>query len=765
MNFVHADFYRKNGNKQYRRFMRMDNKNLMTLCAAACLAALSACDGGASAPSDSGSSANRTAQPSAPASEDSANAGSDFKAEVLLSDDFEKGVSEFSGRVGKGTAKISAVSGADALSGRQSLCLDSTGSSQEWILAAELGKNLKLEPGKAYTVEFKYRLADASNQSSNNYVSAAGKGGKFYARSIFAAAPGQSGSAKFAFVLPPDARDAALRFSSHGACRTIIDDLKVSRIDGIDADSWIFKPDAFVGMRKTPVNPNMLDLSNPSFSLPKEKYFPMIDEFGQFKHADWKGKPRNLGDIKAQIEEEKRYNASRPDIAGRDEFGGLAGSAGSAPKTEGFTTAKVGGKWYFRDPDGNLFWSIGVTGVGGFESTPITDREFYFEKIDPAYVVKGRGFKPGTDYYNREIKIYALGRRNAELKYGPDGVKNYWKIAAERFKKWGLNTYGAWSAYSVMASDTVPFTAYLSSAGAAPLKTKRKLYALWGNIPDYFAPAFETETAKRVKKSAKLLASRYCIGAFVDNEISWQRKPGVTALAVLSCPAGQPAKMEMQKMLREKYGSVENLNKAWKSPYSDWGDFLARDDFEPNPADADADLRAFEKLFAERYFKVCRAAVKAACPKALYMGCRFAAGENEIVSRAAYEICDVVSCNIYRSGVAFYAPPPGAKDKPAIIGEFHIGRIDKGSPYGGLLEVPDAQKAAEAYKKYMVSAIENPNIVGAHWFQWHDMFVTGRADGANATCGFVSVTDEPDYALADAIREVSAQLYKLRAQK
>ena len=215
----------------------------MTLCAAACLAALSACDGGASAPSDSESSANRTAQTSAPAPSDSAKSGSD-----------------------NGTAKISAVSGADALSGKQSLCLDSMGSSQEWILAAELGKNLKLEPGKAYTVEFKYRLADVSNQSSNNYVSAAGKGGKFYARSIFAAAPGQSGSARFAFILPPDAEDAALRFSSHGACRTIIDDLKVSRVDGIDADSWIFKPDAFIGMRKTPVNPNMLDLSTVSYT-------------------------------------------------------------------------------------------------------------------------------------------------------------------------------------------------------------------------------------------------------------------------------------------------------------------------------------------------------------------------------------------------------------------------------------------------------------------------------------------------------------------
>ena len=140
----------------------------MTLCAAACLAALSACDGGASVPSDSESSANRTAQTSAPAPSDSVKSGSDFRTEVLFSDDFEGGLSEFSGYVDNGTAKISAVSGADALSGKQSLCLDSMGSSQEWILAAELGKNLKLEPGKAYTVEFKYRLADVSNQSSNN---------------------------------------------------------------------------------------------------------------------------------------------------------------------------------------------------------------------------------------------------------------------------------------------------------------------------------------------------------------------------------------------------------------------------------------------------------------------------------------------------------------------------------------------------------------------------------------------------------------------
>lgn len=685
------------------------------------------------------------------------------KLNVMLDEDFEGDTSKFTKLVGKGIA-LKFVSGDEAISGKKSLCLDSMGSTNEWILAAELNKSMRFKPGNVYVVEFKYNLLKSLNQSSDNYVSMVGDKGEFYGRNLFASAPGQKGNVKLYFMIPSDSNGAAFRFSSRWGCKTIIDDLKITHAEGINADSWITKSDAFIGMRKTPINQNMFDIKNPSYYLPKDKYFPMVDELGQFKHVEWEGKARSVEDLKKQIEEENRYNESRPDIAGRDEFGGLANSASGAPKTPGFTTAKVGGKWYFRDPDGNLFWSIGVTCVGAFESTPITDREFYFEKIDPAYVSKSRGFKPGTTYHNREIKTYALGRRNIELKYGKDGVANYWKIAAKRLKKWGLNTIGAWSSAAVMKSNTVPFTVYIQSAGTVPLDTKRKLFALWGNMQDYFAPTFAEKTAERVKKYSGLLNLKYCIGAFVDNEISWQRKMGVTALAVLSCPATQPAKIEMQKMLAKKYGTVAELNKVWKSNYSDWSDFLARTDFEPKMENAKDDLLAFEKLFLEHYFKVCRDAVKAACPKALYLGCRFMTVENELTARAAYDICDVVSCNIYRSDVSFYAPPPGAKDKPMIIGEFHIGRIDKGSPYGGLLEVPNAKEAAEAYKKYMISAIENPNIVGAHWFQWQDMFVTGRGDGANATCGFVSVTDNPDYALADACREVASELYKIRAE-
>ena len=72
-----------------------------------------------------------------------------------------------------------------------------------------------------------------------------------------------------------------------------------------------------------------------------------------------------------------------------------------------------------------------------------------------------------------------------------------------------MNTCGAWSSSVVTSSGTVPFTDILQSAGSEPLRTNRKLYVLWGGIPDYFTPAFETRTIQSAKAHAKLLNSKY----------------------------------------------------------------------------------------------------------------------------------------------------------------------------------------------------------------------------------------------------------------
>ena len=52
-----------------------------------------------------------------------------------------------------------------------------------------------------------------------------------------------------------------------------------------------------------------------------EKFFPMIDRFGQFKHKDWPGKTRSLDELRAQIaKEDADLAANHP--SDRNEFGG-----------------------------------------------------------------------------------------------------------------------------------------------------------------------------------------------------------------------------------------------------------------------------------------------------------------------------------------------------------------------------------------------------------------------------------------------------------
>jgi hypothetical protein len=47
-----------------------------------------------------------------------------------------------------------------------------------------------------------------------------------------------------------------------------------------------------------------------------------------------------------------------------------------------------------------------------------------------------------------------------------------------------------------------------------------------------------------------------------------------------------------------------------------------------------------------------------------------------------------------------------------------------------------------AYARYLRAVADNPDFVGAHWFQYLDEPLTGRTlDGENAHIGFVTVAD------------------------
>ena len=62
----------------------------------------------------------------------------------------------------------------------------------------------------------------------------------------------------------------------------------------------------------------------------------------------------------------------------------------------------------------------------------------------------------------------------------------------------------------------------------------------------------------------------------------------------------------------------------------------------------------------------------------------------------------------------------------------------------------------------MRAALENPYLVGAHWFQYGEQAVTGRSDGENYQIGFLDVCDNPYQETIDGCREIGYQLYKVR---
>ncbi len=490
-------------------------------------------------------------------------------------------------------------------------------------------------------------------------------------------------------------------------------------------------------------------------------FFPFIDAFGQYKHRDWPGKTKSPADLTTRRDAEaSALRMARPP-ASWDKFGGWAGGPALAA-TGAFRAEKVAGKWWLVDPEGRLFFSQGIDCVGQRDTTPIDERESWFDAFpgsQPEFRPFSRKQTPLLGHYaGRETNCFSFIAANLFRKYGPDWEKKYPALVHDRLKAWGVNTLGNWSEASIFRLRLTPYVDNIGSWGAKPIQGGGG--GSWGKFPDVFDPGFAELLRKHMAaKTGKSADDPWCIGYFVDNELSWGDATSL-ALGALQSPADQPAKQAFLADLRAKYGSIEKLNAAWSGAHASW-EALAQTQQPPDKERAREDLLAFNAKLAETYFRTARDAVKAVAPKRLYLGCRFATS-NDVAARAAAQYCDVVSYNLYRHEVESFRFPGG--DKPVIIGEFHFGALDRGLFHQGLVPMANQADRAAAYANYMLGAARNPALVGAHWFQWVDEPVTGRSyDEENYQIGFVDVADTPYPEMVAASRKAAEALYQTRS--
>ena len=510
----------------------------------------------------------------------------------------------------------------------------------------------------------------------------------------------------------------------------------------------------------------------------REAYAHVVDRYGQFTRGHWPEKIDSDAALRAARAKEQSGLDKKPAQApDKDAYGGRL-DVHNLTATGWFHAQKANGRWQLITPAGHAFFSLGVNAVvadGG--RSYVEGREFMFQDLPPdsgnwgAFYGHGDSRRPDQgasqgigDNHGRWFDFYA-----SDL-YRVDGEKwaQAWRTRTlDRLHAWGFNTIANWSDDALAKAHRLPYTRSINISGNyANVSTG---YDYWGRMPDPFDARFVQATEQAVANaSGDVRSDPWLLGYFADNELAWagvgpQGRWGL-AIGTLSGDANSPAKQAFIAMLRKKYVQPETLGSAWGIALGSWDalkvtGFAAPAPSEPHPAIA-ADYSAWLRLYADTYFRTVADAIHRRDPHHLFLGGRFAVNTPEAVAACA-QYCDVVSFNVYADlpQHGFDAVAMHNLDKPVLISEFHFGSDDRG-PFGkGVVSVYTEQQRGEAYAKFVAAAAADPNIVGAHWFEYVDQPVTGRLlDGENSHIGLVGITDISFGSFVEAVRAANQRI-------
>jgi hypothetical protein len=206
---------------------------------------------------------------------------------------------------------------------------------------------------------------------------------------------------------------------------------------------------------------------------------PVLDEFGQWAHADWPRKIKSREQLQKELADEEK--TLKPGDFGYCEYGGYKNTQAKA--TGFFRVEQVDGKWWFVDPHGHLFLSLSSNGLGG------------------------RGGGGGG------------GRRGAAAPGATNAPAA--SLTLRRLDAWGLNTAGA--------GQGKPYTTYV--------RGPRGQNSFLG-LPDVYSDEFARATDQAAdstctpRKEDPLL-----LGYFIGNEPPWENREGEVVGMILAGPA------------------------------------------------------------------------------------------------------------------------------------------------------------------------------------------------------------------------------------
>lgn len=492
----------------------------------------------------------------------------------------------------------------------------------------------------------------------------------------------------------------------------------------------------------------------------------IVDRYGQLIKAEFKSKIVSDEQMKQDVIADKKYYASLQPPS-RDIYGGFPGSNKKLglKATGFFHIEKLKDKPVLVDPLGNLYFSLGVNGVGytGDTYTKIKGRENVYEWL-PEFTQNKHNpdYKFNPAYMNNNpdnFSFYVANRiRKNEQNFNKS---NFYNESVTRLKKWGFTSEGGFSNTPSQTTVTFPQVGMLELP--KHLITGASLY-------DVYRPGFEEETIETFKNQglAQKANDPVIIGYFFGNELDYHQFKHIVPAKKASESA---TKKVLVDFLEKKYQNIQLFNAAWQTSYTTFGDLY--ETLVPLITEKAADdMLDFFEIYLDQFYKIVARAFRKLDANHLLLGDRYFTPImndeqlREKICRVAGKYLDVISYNYYTYDVdlerigAMYE----ISGKPIMLTEYHYGDPTQGQTSSIQMMDNEAQKG-HAYRNYVETLAASGVVVGAHWFEYLDQAVTGRwfqgYNGEGFGIGFLNVADRPYKDFLASVMKTNYFIYDL----
>lgn len=475
---------------------------------------------------------------------------------------------------------------------------------------------------------------------------------------------------------------------------------------------------------------------------------PVVDEFGQWNLSDFEDKVHSLDELKAEwAEEDVEIEAMKAEAPKFSEYGGSLKYKVNG--TGFFRVEKIEDKWWFVDPAGHLFLSLGANGIGPNASSNFAPPKGAYtltppEGFDSDIIMARQRFGRIPDNENSATQFDTVVMPvpwNLYRRYGGENtMEKAMEKVADRMSLWGMNTVGGWGS---TGKHRKPYMTYVQSG---------RTTNIFG-LTDIYVPGFKENIEEAIKKSVESTVNDdMLIGYFIGNEPAFCNQENRLAELIMEANDSVPMKQAYLKFIKEHGESTES-NKAF----------------------AYKTFRGYVKTICET--------TKKYDPNHLILGIRFGRGvpTTEVLT-ISKDYFDVYSFNNYgmnpmvennvNYGTMTVSEEPENTGRnifdevykitglPMIIGEYHFGTTDRALGES-LVRVNSQEERGIAYRNYSEAALSHPALIGLAWFQWNDQEMFGRRDGENYNIGLVDITDRPYPHMVDAIKAVSENCYEI----